>query len=79
MLTPHVDVLPTMKYGYGWHIGELSNRKVIRRGGRMNAFGTHIARFIDDDIVIIVLGNTLEDKDFDEIFPRLVAIAFEEE
>ncbi len=79
MFTPYVDVLPTMKYGYGWHIGELSNRRVVERGGRLNAFGTSIVRFIDDDVVIIFLCNTLENEDWEEILPRLVAIAFEEE
>jgi CubicO group peptidase (beta-lactamase class C family) len=79
MFTPYVDVSPTREYGYGWGIGELSNRKVIEHGGRMDAFAAHISRFVDDDVVIIFLCNILEDREWEEILPRLVAIAFEEE
>lgn len=45
----------------------------------MNEFAAHIVRFIDDDVVIIFLCNTLEDPEWEEILPRLAAIAFEEE
>lgn len=73
MFTPDKD-----EYGYGWLISEMLNRKVTAHNGGINGFATSIARFVDDDVVIIVLSN-IEDTDPGEITQGLAAIVFEEE
>jgi CubicO group peptidase (beta-lactamase class C family) len=66
------------EYGYGWFIGTLLGRKVTAHNGGINGFATSIARFVDDDVVIIVLSN-IEDTDPAEITQELAEIVFEEE
>ncbi|RKY89783.1 hypothetical protein DRQ09_00790 [candidate division KSB1 bacterium] len=44
-------------FGYGWFIRKKFNRKVIYINGRSPGFSTYLARYIDDDMCIIVLGN----------------------
>jgi CubicO group peptidase (beta-lactamase class C family) len=73
MFTPHME-----EYGYGWGIGEYSDRKVIYHGGEIDGFVTAIARFVDDDVVFIVLSNVENAPFFDEIEPGLISIVFEE-
>jgi len=49
---------PVMKeYGYGWGIQRVSGRKQVGHGGGINGFATYIARYPDDDAVVIVLAN----------------------
>jgi CubicO group peptidase (beta-lactamase class C family) len=49
-------------YGYGWLIGTDLGRPVVLHGGEIEGFTTIVTRYVDDQIVIIVLGNQ-EDKD----------------
>ncbi|MFH0736708.1 MAG: serine hydrolase domain-containing protein [bacterium] len=66
-------------YGYGWG-------KEIRKGGRIsighngiiNGFTSIIHRFINDDVVIIILAN-IEDVKVNEVFDKIPAIYFNEE
>jgi CubicO group peptidase (beta-lactamase class C family) len=44
-------------YGYGWGIKPVHNHKQISHGGGINGFSTFIARYPDDDAVVIVLSN----------------------
>lgn len=44
-------------YAYGWFIGDVAKRKVIRHGGGIDGFTTDITRFPDDDACVIVLNN----------------------
>src|SRR5258708_2800458 len=44
-------------YGYGWGISQSHNHKQIGHGGGINGFSTFIARYPDDDAVVIVLSN----------------------
>lgn len=44
-------------YAYGWSIGEAHKHKQIAHGGGINGFATFIARYPDDDAVVIVLSN----------------------
>ena len=69
-------------YGYGWRMDDIvnrkshSHRKMIGHVGDINGFATSIARFVDDDVVIIVLSN-IEDANPLEITLDLSAIVFE--
>lgn len=44
-------------FGYGWVIGEIAGRRVIHHAGGMPGFGSHIGRYPDDGLTVIVLGN----------------------
>jgi hypothetical protein len=44
-------------YAYGWSIGEAHKHKQVAHGGGINGFATFIARYPDDDAVVIVLSN----------------------
>jgi len=46
-------------YAYGWAIREHLNRKLIRHNGSIDGFNGQISRYVDDDFVIIVLGNVI--------------------
>jgi CubicO group peptidase (beta-lactamase class C family) len=70
-------------YGYGWRIDDIFNRKsntrrkMIGHAGDINGFATSIARFVDNDVVIIVLSN-IEDANPMEITLDLSAVVFDE-
>ncbi len=64
-------------YGYGWYSIKISNRNVKAHGGDINGFSANIARFVDDDLVIIVLSN-VENVDTLNLTRALAAIVFEE-
>jgi CubicO group peptidase (beta-lactamase class C family) len=61
--------------GYGFFIDQLFNHKEIYHSGSVNGFRTNIARFIDDDAVIIVLNNVLNGA-VGKISTDLAAILF---
>ena len=52
MFTPFLS-----NYGYGWIITNAFGRKVIAHDGSINGFATHISRFVDDQVTVIVLSN----------------------
>jgi len=45
------------KYGFGWVIDEVNGHKVIEHGGYSEGFTTHIARYVDDRLTVVVLTN----------------------
>ena len=47
----------TAPYGFGWHIGEFQDRRVIRHGGGLPGFSAFSMRFLDIPLSIIVLTN----------------------
>jgi CubicO group peptidase (beta-lactamase class C family) len=47
----------TFGYGFGWDVEERSGKPLHRHGGSWQAFHTYYARFIGDDLSIIVLTN----------------------
>jgi CubicO group peptidase (beta-lactamase class C family) len=65
-------------YGYGWG-------KELRKGGRVsighngiiNGFSSIIHRFVDDNVIIIVLAN-IENFEVNELFNKIPAIFFNE-
>jgi D-alanyl-D-alanine carboxypeptidase len=42
----------------GWAIGEYEGHRLIRHGGQLPGFTSNIARFVDDEVTVVVLTNT---------------------
>jgi CubicO group peptidase (beta-lactamase class C family) len=49
-------------YGFGWFIGERQGRRVISHDGAWQGFKTAIARYVDDQLTVVVLANLAEAK-----------------
>ena len=47
----------TYPYGFGWGVEEIGGKKAYRHGGAWQGFETYIARYLDDDLTIVVLTN----------------------
>ncbi len=47
----------TQNYGFGWAFGDVNGRRLIEHGGAWQGFTTHIARYVDDKLTVIVLTN----------------------
>ena len=69
---------PALKdYAYGWMVGEQAGHKLIWHNGGIDGFHTSYFRVPDADLVVVVLGNTLQ-TDTDEIAKNAIAAAFGE-
>jgi CubicO group peptidase (beta-lactamase class C family) len=44
-------------YGFAWDIKETNGHKVIEHSGAWQGFTTHIARYVDDKLTVVVLTN----------------------
>jgi CubicO group peptidase (beta-lactamase class C family) len=44
-------------YGYGWFIEKDNGHRVVEHGGQWQGFETHIARYLDDGLTVVVLTN----------------------
>ncbi len=44
-------------YGFGWDVDRLAGQPVTRHGGAWQGFKTYIARYLGDDLTIVVLTN----------------------
>ena len=44
-------------YGYGWMITEINGHRVIAHDGGIDGFTSHLARYVDDKVTVIVLCN----------------------
>lgn len=62
-------------YGYGWVIDQAYERNRVGHGGGINGFITGIARYLNEQIIIIVLSN-LETAPANRISNDLAAILF---
>ena len=60
-------------YGFGWEIGALKGHRQVQHGGSMPGFRSGFARFIDDQLTVIVLMNA-EDVDRDAIVNGVAAL-----
>ena len=60
MFSPWVEMGQGYSYGYGWEIGQMAGRPSKTHAGNIFGFGSFIARFPENDAVIIVLGNGLQ-------------------
>ncbi|MBT6324852.1 MAG: beta-lactamase family protein [Bdellovibrionales bacterium] len=49
--------LTDSKYGFAWTEANYRNHKIIRHGGSINSYLTHIAFFPEDDLGIIILTS----------------------
>lgn len=47
----------TEAYGFGWELRETRGHRVVRHGGEWQGFSTHIARYLDKKLTVIVLTN----------------------
>jgi len=47
----------TRPYGFGWAFADVRGHKIIEHGGAWQGFTSHIARYIDDKLTIIVMTN----------------------
>ncbi len=48
----------TRNYGFGWAFADVNGHKLIEHGGAWQGFTTHIARYVDDRLTVIVLTNS---------------------
>jgi CubicO group peptidase (beta-lactamase class C family) len=44
-------------YGYGWRIDKILNHECIHHAGGHYGFQANIARYVDDDVCVIILSN----------------------
>ncbi len=49
-------------YGFGWFIGERHGHRVISHDGAWQGFKTTIARYVNDQLTVVVLANLAEAK-----------------
>lgn len=64
-------------YAYGWSVSKRGNRNSISHGGGIYGFATHIARFPDDRVTVVVLSN-VQGSSAGAVSNNLSAIAFGE-
>jgi len=62
-------------YGFGWFIEEKHGHRVIGHGGAWQGFKTHIARYVDDKLTVVVLAN-LAEADPGKIADRVAELYF---
>ena len=44
-------------YGFAWDIDSINGHRVIEHSGSWQGFETHIARYVDDRLTVVVLMN----------------------
>jgi CubicO group peptidase (beta-lactamase class C family) len=47
----------TKQYGFGWAFENVRGHKLIEHGGAWQGFTSHISRYVDDKLTVIVLAN----------------------
>ena len=47
----------TAGYGFGWRVRTLNGHHIVEHGGAWQGFTTHIARYVDDKLTIVILTN----------------------
>ena len=61
MFTPWVDDIGDgASYGYGWDISTMAGHPTTAHGGGIFGFASYLARFPEDDAVVIVLSNGIQ-------------------
>ena len=47
----------TFPYGFGWSLNQVRGHQIIEHGGAWQGFKSHIARYVDDKLTIVVFAN----------------------
>jgi CubicO group peptidase (beta-lactamase class C family) len=47
----------TRPYGFGWAFADVRGHRIIEHGGAWQGFTSHIARYVDEKLTIVVLTN----------------------
>ena len=47
----------THPYGFGWALGAVRGHRIIEHGGSWQGFKSHIARYLDEKLTIVVFAN----------------------
>jgi CubicO group peptidase (beta-lactamase class C family) len=50
----------THPYGFGWGLDEMRGHRIIGHGGAWQGFKSHIARYVDDKLTIVVFANLVQ-------------------
>lgn len=45
------------KYGLGWGTDQIRGHRIVEHGGSWQGFNTHITRYVDDELTVVVLSN----------------------
>ncbi|MHC5543315.1 serine hydrolase domain-containing protein [Singulisphaera rosea] len=51
--------LSTHPYGFGWELGKVNGQRVVEHSGTWQGFAAHIARYLDDELTVIVMTNAV--------------------
>ncbi len=60
-------------YGFAWGIGSLNGHRLIQHSGEWQGFTSHIARYVDDSLTVVVLAN-LSTADTSKLAHSIAAI-----
>jgi CubicO group peptidase (beta-lactamase class C family) len=60
-------------YGFGWEIWTKNGHRIIGHGGSWQGFRTHISRYVDDKLTVVVLTN-LDSADPGKITDHIAGI-----
>jgi CubicO group peptidase (beta-lactamase class C family) len=47
----------THPYGFGWAVGAVRGHRLVEHGGSWQGFKSHISRYIDDKLTVVVFAN----------------------
>src|SRR6185295_200315 len=47
----------TYPYGFGWCFEEVRGHRIVEHGGAWQGFKSHIARYVNDKLTIVVFAN----------------------
>jgi len=50
----------TFPYGFGWSLSEQRGRRLIEHGGSWQGFRAAIARYVEDELTVVVLANAAD-------------------
>ena len=65
----------TYGYGFGWDVTSVNGHRLIEHGGAWQGFTTHISRYVDDKLTVIVLTNlSVENSQPDKIAHDVASI-----
>lgn len=77
---PHVpeNKEGTSHYGYGWAIFKSNqNKKIVTHNGSNGIYFANFIRFVDDDVVVVVLSNTILNQDSENVAWKIGKMIFD--